>query len=77
MASAGGEGLIRLWDTSTWQEAGTLETGKRIERLFFSADSHRLVARAASSRWLIWEAPSFEEIAADAPASGRVVPRAA
>ena len=65
LASAGGEGLIRLWDTSTWQEAGTLETGKRIERLFFSADSHRLVARAASSRWLIWEAPSFEEIAAD------------
>ena len=48
LATGSGDGSVKLWDTATWEERGTLIWGPAIDGLALSRDGRTLVASSAS-----------------------------
>jgi WD40 repeat protein len=73
LASGGGDKIIKLWDTKTWQEITTL-TGHSdtITSLAFSPTQRTLLS-AAGSTIKLWQVDTGDEISFTAPSAPRVI----
>jgi WD40 repeat protein/tRNA A-37 threonylcarbamoyl transferase component Bud32 len=63
LASGSDDGTVRLWDTSTWQEVGTLKSGVNTYGLAFSLDGKLLVAACSDNLIRVWDVATRQEVA--------------
>ena len=57
LASASGEGVIRLWDTVTWDQVIAIRTGApRTSILAFTPDGGTLISYGTVGKIQLWEA---------------------
>ena len=51
-----GDGVIRLWETKSWQERGRFAGhGDGVQALAFSADGRLLVSGSSDATGLVWD----------------------
>src|SRR5262249_54439614 len=72
LASAGDDGMVRVWDTVTGQEALSLKghTGT-VTSVAFSPDGKRLASADSTGRVKVWDATPLPEARPDPPAPPR------
>lgn len=64
LASAGGDGLVKLWDVASQTEKGRLEGHTtQVLSLAFEADGARLVTGGADQQVKVWDVKSGERVA--------------
>ncbi len=55
LASGCADGSVRLWDTSTWEEAAVLTQGSTVYGLAFTPDGQRLACACANNIIRLWD----------------------
>jgi WD40 repeat protein len=57
LASAGGDGVIRLWDTNTGDQVLAVRTGSHLTSfLAFTPDGNTLISHGTAGKITLWEA---------------------
>ncbi len=63
VSGSGAEGVVRLWDVTTWRQVATLPgEAEWYAHIGFSPDGNTLFAASLAGRALLWHAPSLAEI---------------
>jgi WD40 repeat protein len=63
LATAGGEGAVKIWDAATGQELGALKGhSDGIRSVVFSPDGKRLATGSADGTARLWDAATEQEV---------------
>jgi eukaryotic-like serine/threonine-protein kinase len=55
IASGAADGTVRLWDTTTWQQAAVLNQGTTVYGVAFTPDGTRLACACANNTMRLWD----------------------
>jgi WD40 repeat protein len=61
LASAGGDGTVRVWDAATGQETLTLRGDSAVHGVAFSPDGRRLASAGGDGTVRVWDAATGQE----------------